>query len=290
MLQISRSNSPTLIATLTQSLAANSLSTRNTPIVITFLSDRILFPQSSQTSNYGFVIDVVPIVDGGWSDWGPFGSCDGSCDDGLTGLKLRRRSCTNPPPSNGGLNCNGEPIELISCPLNCTINDALKSTINSSVISTTTLAGATSEAHEAKSLLTSQMIIIIAGAGGGVLILTIVTTAVVWNIKSRRRKEAKARAAKYATDTRRPSNSNENNRLIVETNMNSYMPTQLGSRRTSTQYGATVVNVDPSYYSQFYTQSWQQNALYSQYHTMQPHPTQTAQQQMNQQQTYGWGQ
>lgn len=47
-------------------------------------------------------------VDGGWSDFGDWSECSGSC-----GIMTRRRTCTNPPPSNGGACCDY--VEAKSC-------------------------------------------------------------------------------------------------------------------------------------------------------------------------------
>ncbi|XP_068696389.1 coadhesin-like [Montipora foliosa] len=43
-------------------------------------------------------------VNGQWTSWSAFGPCSKSCDGGK---KYRRRSCSNPPPSNGGRSCRG---------------------------------------------------------------------------------------------------------------------------------------------------------------------------------------
>lgn len=45
---------------------------------------------------------AVP-VNGGWSDWG---NCSASCGGGT-----QTRTCTNPPPANGGNNCSGSSSE-----------------------------------------------------------------------------------------------------------------------------------------------------------------------------------
>lgn len=34
------------------------------------------------------------------------------------GTQIRFRACSNPPPSNGGSNCVGDPVELQGCNLN----------------------------------------------------------------------------------------------------------------------------------------------------------------------------
>ena len=46
------------------------------------------------------------IVDGKWTDWGDWGSCDKLCGGGL---QKRVRSCTNPPPAEGGSPCYDYP-------------------------------------------------------------------------------------------------------------------------------------------------------------------------------------
>jgi len=43
-------------------------------------------------------------VNGGYSDWGPYGECSKTCGGGE---QTRERTCTNPPPSNGGEDCSG---------------------------------------------------------------------------------------------------------------------------------------------------------------------------------------
>ena len=50
-------------------------------------------------------------VDGGWSDW-TNSLCDAQCGPG----KLNRtRTCDNPPPSGGGLDCSGPALETVDC-------------------------------------------------------------------------------------------------------------------------------------------------------------------------------
>ncbi|EAT36338.1 AAEL011566-PA [Aedes aegypti] len=62
------------------------------------------------------------IVDGGWSEWGPWSKCSKSCG---VGLRNRIRTCTNPEPKNGGKKCRGENIEVDKCSLKSCRNDAL---------------------------------------------------------------------------------------------------------------------------------------------------------------------
>ena len=51
-------------------------------------------------------------VDGGWSKWSAFGSCDKSCG---RGEQSRWRACNSPPPSNGGAKCVGKESETKVC-------------------------------------------------------------------------------------------------------------------------------------------------------------------------------
>ena len=44
-------------------------------------------------------------VDGKWSGWKAWGTCTKSCGGGL---QTSSRTCTNPPPTNGGEECGGE--------------------------------------------------------------------------------------------------------------------------------------------------------------------------------------
>jgi len=51
-------------------------------------------------------------VDGGWTNWSNWGSCDKSCD---IGARYRTRACTQPIPQNGGASCDGSNKELDIC-------------------------------------------------------------------------------------------------------------------------------------------------------------------------------
>ncbi|KAL9952095.1 hypothetical protein ACROYT_G039302 [Oculina patagonica] len=51
-------------------------------------------------------------VNGGWSDFGDWGECNAACGDGK---QERSRTCTNPPPSNGGAQCSGPNKETRTC-------------------------------------------------------------------------------------------------------------------------------------------------------------------------------
>ncbi|KAL9968789.1 hypothetical protein ACROYT_G020914 [Oculina patagonica] len=51
-------------------------------------------------------------VDGDWSDWSEWGACSVTCGGGT---QQRSRTCTNPPPSNGGAQCSGDSTESQEC-------------------------------------------------------------------------------------------------------------------------------------------------------------------------------
>eukprot|EP00794_Sanderia_malayensis_P011287 gene11287-12468_t len=51
-------------------------------------------------------------VDGQFTDWSVFGACNVKCGKGL---QYRNRTCTNPPPSNGGKDCLGSYKDSREC-------------------------------------------------------------------------------------------------------------------------------------------------------------------------------
>ncbi|XP_073720146.1 SCO-spondin isoform X2 [Misgurnus anguillicaudatus] len=51
-------------------------------------------------------------VDGGWSRWSSWSLCDKVCGGGRS---IRTRSCSSPPPKNGGHNCSGEKNQVKPC-------------------------------------------------------------------------------------------------------------------------------------------------------------------------------
>lgn len=51
-------------------------------------------------------------VDGKWSTWGSWTSCPVSCGGGS---QTRHRTCTDPPPSNNGMTCEGDTSETQPC-------------------------------------------------------------------------------------------------------------------------------------------------------------------------------
>ncbi|PAA54099.1 hypothetical protein BOX15_Mlig015709g1 [Macrostomum lignano] len=51
-------------------------------------------------------------VNGNWSDWSPWSTCSVSC---AQGSRSRSRTCTNPAPANGGLDCVGAASDTGVC-------------------------------------------------------------------------------------------------------------------------------------------------------------------------------
>ena len=58
---------------------------------------------------------IIHISDGGWSDWGSFGTCSVTCG---VGVKIRSRTCSNPKPSLEGKHCQGSPVQVAVCSKN----------------------------------------------------------------------------------------------------------------------------------------------------------------------------
>ncbi|PFX13743.1 coadhesin-like isoform X2 [Stylophora pistillata] len=73
-------------------------------------------------TNYVYTLEKEQSTptDGKWSDWGDWTPCDKTCG---TGKQVRERTCTNPPPENGGKDCVGSGEEVQDCKLtNCPID------------------------------------------------------------------------------------------------------------------------------------------------------------------------
>ncbi|KAM9306065.1 SCO-spondin-like, partial [Gastrophryne carolinensis] len=51
-------------------------------------------------------------VNGAWSKWSPWSWCDRTCGGGRS---VRSRTCTSPPPKNGGKDCAGEKYQVRIC-------------------------------------------------------------------------------------------------------------------------------------------------------------------------------
>ncbi|XP_061184995.1 SCO-spondin-like [Saccostrea echinata] len=69
-------------------------------------------PCSGATSQNQNCNTQVCIIDGAWSNWGPWGTCSVSCGGGKWS---RARTCTNPKPENGGKECSGDSSDLNDC-------------------------------------------------------------------------------------------------------------------------------------------------------------------------------
>ena len=54
-------------------------------------------------------------VNGQWSGWSGFSLCSTTCGPGA---QIRKRTCTQPPPSNGGSSCRGDKTESVQCQIN----------------------------------------------------------------------------------------------------------------------------------------------------------------------------
>ena len=55
------------------------------------------------------------LVSGGWSEWEVWGRCSVTCGGGV---QTRLRTCTNPPPSSGGVDCQGNNLQSQTCNTN----------------------------------------------------------------------------------------------------------------------------------------------------------------------------
>ncbi|XP_060593950.1 coadhesin-like [Ruditapes philippinarum] len=52
------------------------------------------------------------LVDGQWSGWSTWSSCSVTCGNGK---RTKIRTCTNPAPTSGGLNCTGSDTRVTAC-------------------------------------------------------------------------------------------------------------------------------------------------------------------------------
>ena len=64
-----------------------------------------------------YILCVIFLVDGGWSSWYNQTDCSVSCGGG--GVLTQRRSCTQPTPSCGGSECQGENTKTVDCNTHC---------------------------------------------------------------------------------------------------------------------------------------------------------------------------
>ncbi|KAL9978735.1 hypothetical protein ACROYT_G016290 [Oculina patagonica] len=68
--------------------------------------------QDTQACNISPCPQPVQIVDGGWSSWSDWSACDKNCGGGS---QQRTKTCSQPPPSNGGKPCIGDSNVTRSC-------------------------------------------------------------------------------------------------------------------------------------------------------------------------------
>ena len=59
-----------------------------------------------------YILLHMYIVDGGWTRWSDWSACSKTCGQGI---QSRSRSCTNPIPQYGGLDCDGDDSEVRDC-------------------------------------------------------------------------------------------------------------------------------------------------------------------------------
>ena len=73
-------------------------------------------------SNYlHFIVDLLLIVvvfpvNGGWSEWEDESECSATCGGGMIS---KSRTCTNPSPSCGGNDCEGDNFTSTPCNVHC---------------------------------------------------------------------------------------------------------------------------------------------------------------------------
>lgn len=78
-----------------------------------------IYVMSNYESIWNIYLYIFVAVNGGWSSWGPWVDCRCPGSTLSTG-KMSSRTCTNPPPSNGGQTCQGSGIrrtkDCVPCP------------------------------------------------------------------------------------------------------------------------------------------------------------------------------
>ena len=59
-----------------------------------------------------YFLYLAEIVDSGWTEYGEWSECSATCGGGR---QSRRRTCTKPPPANGGQRCSGQATQNRVC-------------------------------------------------------------------------------------------------------------------------------------------------------------------------------
>ena len=65
---------------------------------------------------YYAIVQIVPVINGGWGSWELSGVCSATCGGGQ---QRYERRCDNPAPQNGGLPCNGSDFKMELCNTQC---------------------------------------------------------------------------------------------------------------------------------------------------------------------------
>jgi len=80
-----------------------------------FTTNVIVFQKKSYVSFLSLLYyRYDDLVDGKWSSWSQWTKCDVTC---ANGTQIRTRSCTNPAPAYGGVNCSGTNRDTMPCTL-----------------------------------------------------------------------------------------------------------------------------------------------------------------------------
>ncbi|KAL4223254.1 scavenger receptor [Mactra antiquata] len=101
----------------------------------------------NSTESQGCNMPPCP-VNGGWALWSAWDSCSHSCGIGLQG---RTRHCSNPSPSHGGLQCQGNPTDVEACFLRSCADGVWSSWSSWGSCSQTCLGGLTSRQRQCNS-------------------------------------------------------------------------------------------------------------------------------------------
>lgn len=78
----------------------------------------------------------VPVINGGYTKFSNWTSCNATCGGGV---QSRSRNCTNPVPSNGGLNCTGPAEEIVRCNVHLCPGNATYNTVCGFIITINTV-------------------------------------------------------------------------------------------------------------------------------------------------------